>query len=64
MSYFKYEKKNPTYVLEVFHGLCVESLVRSRDVYLHTHLGLSRYTLRVIKIMIHVKNLVIASVAA
>ena len=42
MFYSKYEKKNPSYVLEVFDVLCVESLVRSIGVYLHTYLGLSR----------------------
>ena len=42
MVYSKYKKKNPSYVLDVFDVLCVESLVRSRGVYLHTHLGLSR----------------------
>ena len=36
------KSKNPNYVLEVFDVLCVESLVRSRGVYLHTHLGISR----------------------
>ena len=56
MFYSKYKKKNPSYVLEIFDVLCVESLVRSRGVYLHIHLGF-------IKIKIHVKNLVIASVA-
>ena len=29
--------KNSNYVLEVFGELCVESSVRSRGVYLHTH---------------------------
>ena len=38
----KYKRKNPSYVLDVFDVLCVESLMRSRSVYLHTHLGLSR----------------------
>ena len=57
MFYSKYKKKNPSYVLEIFDVLCVESLVRSRSVYLHMHLGF-------IKIKIHVKNLVIALVAA
>ena len=42
MFYSKYKKKKSSYVLEVFGVLCVESLVRSRGVYLHTHLGLSR----------------------
>ena len=42
MFYSKYKRKNPSYVLEVFGVLCVESLIRSRGVYLHTHLGLSR----------------------
>ena len=41
MFYFKYKRKNPSYVLEVFDVLCVESLVRFRSVYLHIHLGLS-----------------------
>ena len=36
------KRKNPNYVLEVFDVLCVKSLVRSRGVYLHTHIGLSR----------------------
>ena len=39
MFYSKYKRKNPSYVLEVFDVLCVESFVRSRSVYLHTHLG-------------------------
>ena len=38
----KIKKKTPSYVLEIFDVLCVESFVRSRGVYLHTHLGLSR----------------------
>ena len=38
----KYKRKNPNYVLDVFDVLCVESLVRSKGVYLHTHLELSR----------------------
>ena len=42
MFYSKYKRKNPSYILEVFDILCVESLVRSRGVYLHTHLELSR----------------------
>ena len=42
MFYSKYKRKNPSYVLEVFDVLCVESLMRSRGVYLHTHLRLSR----------------------
>ena len=42
MFYFKCKKKNPSYVLEVFDVLCVESFVRSKGVFLHTHLGLSR----------------------
>ena len=42
MFYSDYKKKNLSYVLEVFDVLCVESFVRSRDVYLHIHLGLSR----------------------
>ena len=62
MFYSKYKRKNPSYILEVFDVLCVESLVRSKDVYLHTHTH--THTLNVIKIKIHVKNLVIASVAA
>ena len=40
MFYFKYKRKNPSYVLEVVDMMSVESLVRSRGVYLHTHLGL------------------------
>ena len=40
--YSKYKRKNPSYILESFDVLCVESLVRSRGVYLHTHLRLSR----------------------
>ena len=35
--YSKYKRKNLSYVLEVFGVLCVESFVRSRGVYLHTH---------------------------
>ena len=46
MFYFKYKRKNPIYVLEAFDILYVESLVRSRGVYLHTHLGLSRFMSR------------------
>ena len=42
MFYSKYKRKNPSYVLEVFDLLCVKSLVRSRGVYLHTQLGLSK----------------------
>ena len=42
MFYSKYKKKNPSYVLEVFDVLCVKSFVRSKGVYLHTYLGLSR----------------------
>ena len=42
MFYSKYKRENPSYVLEIFDVLCVESFVRSRGVYLHTHLGLSR----------------------
>ena len=42
MFYSKYKKKKPSYVLKVFDVMCVESLVKSRGVYLHTHLGLSR----------------------
>ena len=42
MFYSEYKRKNPSYVLEVFDVLRVESLVRSRSVYLHTHLELSR----------------------
>ena len=38
----KYKRKNPSYILEVFDVLCVESFMRSRGVYLHTYLGLSR----------------------
>ena len=40
--YSKYKRKNPSYVLEVFLMCCIESLVRSRGVYLHIHLELSR----------------------
>ena len=46
MFYSKYKKKNLSYILEVFDVLCVESLVRSRGVYLHIHLGLSRSRFR------------------
>ena len=46
MFYSKYKRKNPSYVLEVVDVLCVESLVRFRGVYLHTHLGLSRFMSR------------------
>ena len=42
MFYSKYKRKNPSYILEVFDVLCVESFVRFRDVYLYTHLELSR----------------------
>ena len=62
MFYSKYKRKNPSYVLEVFDVLCVESLVRTKDVYLHTHTH--THTLNVIKIKIYFKNLVIASVDA
>ena len=34
--------KNSSYVLEVFDVLSVEYFVRTKGVYLHTHLGLSR----------------------
>ena len=34
MFYSKYKRKNPNYVFYVF---CVESFVRSRGIYLHTH---------------------------
>ena len=44
--YSMYKRKNPSYVLVVVDVLCVESLVRSRNVYLHTHLGLSRFMSR------------------
>ena len=37
MFYFIYKRKNPSYVLEVFKELCVESSMRSKDVYLYTH---------------------------
>ena len=37
MFYFKYKRKNPSYILDVFRELCVESSVRSRGVYLHKH---------------------------
>ena len=57
MFYFKYKRKNPSYVLEVFDVLCVESFVKSKEfTFIHT--------LKFIKIKIHVKNLVIASFAA
>ena len=46
MFYSKYIRKNPSYVLVVVDVLCVESLVKSRGVYLHTHLGLSRFMSR------------------
>jgi len=42
MFYSKYKRKNSSYILKVFDVLCVESLVRFRSVYLHTHLKLSR----------------------
>ena len=42
MFYSKYKMKNSSYVLEVFDVLSVEYFVRSKGVYLHTHLGLSR----------------------
>ena len=42
MFHFKYKRKNPSYILEVVDVLCVESLVRSRGVFHHTHLGLLR----------------------
>ena len=32
-----YKRKNPSYVLKIFGELCVESSMRSKDVYLHTH---------------------------
>ena len=35
--YSKYKRINPNYVLEVFLVSCVESFVRSKGVYLHTH---------------------------
>ena len=38
MFYFKYKRKKPNYIWEVFGELCVEFSVRSRGVYLHTHL--------------------------
>ena len=46
MFYSKYKRKNPSYVLDVVDVLYVESLVRSRGVYLYTHLGLSRFMSR------------------
>ena len=46
MFYSKYKRKNPIYILEIVDMLCVESLLRSRGVYLHTHLGLSRFMSR------------------
>ena len=42
MFYSKYKKKKLSYVLEVLDVLCVESLVKSKGVYFHIHLGLSR----------------------
>ena len=51
MFYSKYKRKNPNYVLEVFVKLCVESFVEVFT-FIHTH--------RVIKIKIHVKNLMIS----
>ena len=42
MFYSKYKMKNSSYVLEVFDVLSVEYFVRTKGVYLHTHLGLSR----------------------
>ena len=56
--YFKYNRKNPSYVLEVFEELCVESFVRFERClpsYIHTH--------KVVKIKIRFKNLMISSVA-
>ena len=38
--------KNSSHVLEVVDMLCVESLVRSKSVYLHTYLGISRFMSR------------------
>ena len=35
--YSKYKRKNPSYVLVVFFECCVESSVRSRGIYFHTH---------------------------
>ena len=32
-----YKRKNSSYILKIFGELCVESSLRSRDVYLHTH---------------------------
>ena len=41
--YFKYNRKNPSYVLEVFEELCVESFVRfERCLPSYTHIELSR----------------------
>ena len=45
--YSKYNRKNTSYILEVVVMLCVESLVRSRGVYLYIHLGLSRFMSRI-----------------
>ena len=42
MFYSKHKRKNSSNILEVFNVLCVESLVRSKNVYLHIYLGLSR----------------------
>ena len=42
MFYSKYKRKNPIYIFEVVNVLCVESLMRSRGIYLYTHLELSR----------------------
>ena len=37
MFHSKYKRKNPSYILEVFGEFFVESFVRSKGVYLHTH---------------------------
>ena len=42
MFYSKYKRKDPSYIFEVVNVLCVESLMRSRGIYLYTHLELSR----------------------
>ena len=45
----KYERKNPSYVLEVFVELCVESFMRSErclPAYIHIELSRLRFTSR------------------
>ena len=37
MFYFKYKRKNSSYVLDVFGEFCVESSMKFKGVYLHTH---------------------------